>query len=197
MKNMPGRNIFYIVSKIDPAKEPALSSDEDTDDEYVEESDESKEHDVMRKVFNKLVTHKFIGVDVDMTKCDRFHALSAWKIKTYRRTEQEGKTPPADLRRYVDNFDHFKQCLLDCAKDQLIEYVEKAAESLRDSHKRCLDFFIDTANRLFQERNQIESQMTHIQAEEGKLFRTVTEMVQTNQSQLAKCINQVRLQFSQ
>ncbi|XP_064635181.1 dual serine/threonine and tyrosine protein kinase-like [Lineus longissimus] len=191
MKNMPGRNIFYIVSKIDPTKEAAISSDED-DDETEEESDEQKEYQVKRKVFNKLVSHGFIGDDVDMEKCDRFHALSAWKIKTYRRTEKEGQVPPpADHKRYVVDFDRFKQCLLACAKDQLVEYVEKAAESLRDSQKRCLDFFIDTANRLFHERNQIESQMTHIQAEESKLYRAVMDTVQNNQSQLSKSVNQI------
>ncbi|XP_070553785.1 dual serine/threonine and tyrosine protein kinase-like [Ptychodera flava] len=126
--------IFFVVTKVD------RDQDDMRDEETVVAEKKTRAYD-------SLVREGFLPFGVPMEQCDRFHGISNWKVKEYRRRKLSGPDP------FLQDFQRFQQCLCDFVSLSLNAAILTSSRILIASHRGCLHFFIEAATvaRLQQE----------------------------------------------
>ncbi|XP_070553782.1 dual serine/threonine and tyrosine protein kinase-like [Ptychodera flava] len=120
--------IFYVVTKVD------RDQDDTRDDQIVVAEKKTRAYD-------SLVREGFLPSGVPMEQCVRFHGISNWKVKEYRRRKLSGHNS------FLRDFQRFQQCLCDFVSLSLNAIILTSSRILIASHSSCMNFFIEAATK--------------------------------------------------
>ena len=179
---VPMGNVFFAVTKVDPESQDGVSDSDSEDDGDAAHGGSTDplapspiEVEKKERAFEKLVEHGFIERQ-PMAECTNFHGLSSRNVKKYRRllkilqpTDQT-RAILRDYSRYNDDFVRFKSCLLEFTRIQLIKTVINATKILQCPLMQCVDYFIETANNIFENKRFNEANIKLIEAEEKRMY---------------------------
>ncbi|XP_064632501.1 uncharacterized protein LOC135490870 [Lineus longissimus] len=187
--NTPSKNIFFVVSKLDcneeaDTSESSYDDEEDDDDDDREERVKQQENKIMQMVFNRLCREGILDKDIKMEECDRIYGLSAWRIKEDRRLRREleqSKKKKRPANRFTTAFEVFKRQLVRFSKVQLNYFVETAAETLAKIHQGCINFFIDEANRIYNDNSSYDTFILNVREREDRLVKELKAKIEEEQ----------------
>lgn len=123
-----------------------------------------------------------------MEDCDRFYGLSAWKIKEDRRLcrdLEKSKKKKHQPNRFTKEFEKFKKQLVKFSKVQLNYFVETAAETLAKIHQGCINFFIDEANRIYNDNSNYDKFIMNVREREDRLVKQLNAKIEGERGAIA------------
>ncbi|XP_002739351.1 dual serine/threonine and tyrosine protein kinase-like [Saccoglossus kowalevskii] len=181
------RNMLFVVTKVD--------GDTKTDGDNRDKVQERK-----RRVYDRLVDEGFL-TNGPMEKCDIFHGISCWRVKSYRR----GKCKNRDT--FVDDFHHFQKCVYEFVENSLNAEIKNSCNILIASHCRCIDYFIMKATEvkdpehrenILKECKAIEDDvfqkaMSKLKARKKFLQREIRNVIETETGNIVACIREYTL----
>ncbi|XP_077983982.1 dual serine/threonine and tyrosine protein kinase-like [Glandiceps talaboti] len=166
------RDIFFVVTKVDK------DEDEDDDDDDIPEEEVVREKKT--RAYNSLVKEGFLPAGVPMEKCLTFHGISNWRVKQYQKDRSRAYIP------FVDDYDHFKNCLCNFVSSSLGAIIVSASTTLVASHTRCLDFFIGRATKSKHTEEESKKKMEMCRQTENKIYSKMVNKIRNRKSGLTR-----------
>nr|XP_006822238.1 PREDICTED: dual serine/threonine and tyrosine protein kinase-like [Saccoglossus kowalevskii] len=167
------KNIFYVVTKVDKDDE----SDDDDDDEAAVVLEKKT------RAYNSLVKEGYLPTGVKMEDCERFHGISNWRVKEYRKQGRRDSDP------FVKDYYRFQQCLCSFVRSSLDSIVLAGSKLLLSSLTACLDFFIRRATASKEQQRQIKQKIEECRQQEGKIYSNMASKIKNKTSQISKDIS--------
>ncbi|XP_002739349.2 dual serine/threonine and tyrosine protein kinase-like [Saccoglossus kowalevskii] len=161
--------IFFVVTKVDS----------DADNDEVEISAEEKK----RRAYDSLVKDGLLPHGVRMEECVRFHGISNWKVKEYRRAKKCGHDP------FVADFQRLQRSICTFVESSLDGIIIKAARILLASHTHCIDFFITHATGAKEKMTLSEDTFRSCKESEKKVFTDAIEKLEERKNYIHRKIS--------
>ena len=193
--------IFFVVSKLEPEDRTESSDEDDKPSSNAQSANKKRELEVQsrkkQRVYERLVKYGHLSSEVDMNKNERFHGLSAWRIQQYHEAKKTNPNACSDaFTDYIEAFDRFQNSLKEFAEESLRARVEHVCQILIRVLSRCLDFFIQKANKLKKDRMLILKTLDTLLQEEREVHhnisRSLDEKAKDIQELLSEAIDGAR-----
>ena len=173
-------SIFFVVNKLEPEDRTESSDEEDEPSSHVASVKARKERELevqnsrKTRVYRRLVQNGHFPSQLPMNQNERFHGLSARRIKQYHALKK--KNPEASFEEFADYtkaFERFQNSLKEFAKESLRARVECVCKTLVRVLSRCLDFFIQKANFLKNGKKQTLKTLEILLREEQQVHENI------------------------
>ncbi|XP_002739352.1 dual serine/threonine and tyrosine protein kinase-like [Saccoglossus kowalevskii] len=168
------KEIFFVVTKVDK------DDDDDDDDDW---SEADVVYEKKSRAYNSLVREGYLPDGVSMEDCNRFHGISNWRVKEYRRGNHAGRS------QFIHDYNKFQVCLCDFIRSSLDVIVRAACTILVSSHTSCIDFFIQRATKSKEQHQQFVRKLDECRERENKLYSRISAKIKHKKTEVTDDIS--------